>query len=859
MRHHARFRIRRRRLSGVFVAAALICGGAGVHGAAASTPTTSDASAAPTALPFDLPSTGALRSSGKKVFAHYIASLPKSLDNQQPAGDYYARNYLAPRGEGGVHAAYGGFLRNRPQGRAPLAAAWRLQDMQTEVREARAAGIDGFTFDVLQVQNGSVPQLWENANLMMQASAAVDPGFKIMLMPDMAGGLGAAPVATLAQGLATLARYPSAYRLADGRVVISPFLAEAHPAEWWSNLMAIMKNTYHTPVALLPVFVANESNYTSSFAPISYGMSSWGSRNPQFNDPSKTWAGSARARAAAVKSRGLTWMQPVSVQDERPNQGVFDEAQNTVNLRNTWELARLTNADLVQIPTWNDFTEGTAMEPSADNGSSLLDLNSYYLSWYKTGVAPTVTRDTVYLSHRKHFVADQPSFPQTRLMKLRGGSPARDTVEALTFMTSPGTVTVTVGSQSYLCAVNAGVDTCTVPLAKGTISAVTARSGVATAAVTSPHTVTRSPIVQDLSYVMASSGRTPGALGSPLPPATAVPRSVAVTASADTYANAGAPDSNYGTSASLSVRGSAAASSYLGFTIPAAPSGSRLTGAALQLRTVDAVGNGPAGPVSMSLVAAPWSEAGLTWRNRPVAGATVASLPAVLAPATTYNTDVPTHVVTSLGSGSTLVLSGTGTRDTRFWSSDFSQADYRPQIVLTYTPVPASVSALDVTTLVRASSSTYVNEGAPSTTFGTSASLSSRGSLGALSYLRFSVPAPPIGKVLVGAKLRLHTTTERSAGSVDTQTITGIEGFWSPTAQTWRNRPALSGVAVGTLTGATTPDMQYESLLDPAWLQARAAADVTMAVSAGGSDSFWFWSANFATPASQPALVLSYA
>jgi len=30
-------------------------------------------------------------------------------------------------------------------------------------------------------------------------------------------------------------------------------------------------------------------------------------------------------------------MQPISLQDERPNQGVFDEAENTINLRNTWE------------------------------------------------------------------------------------------------------------------------------------------------------------------------------------------------------------------------------------------------------------------------------------------------------------------------------------------------------------------------------------------------------------------------------------------------------------------------------------------------------------------------------------------
>ena len=66
-------------------------------------------------------------------------------------------------------------------------------------------------------------------------------------------------------------------------------------------------------------------------------------------------------------------------------------------------------------------------------------------------------------------------------MSWRGGSPARDTVEALTFLTAPGHVTVTVGSTSYLCAVKAGIDTCTVPLGLGTVSATIRRGGVPTA------------------------------------------------------------------------------------------------------------------------------------------------------------------------------------------------------------------------------------------------------------------------------------------------------------------------------------------------------------------------------------------
>ena len=248
------------------------------------------ASASSLSLPFDLPSTSTLRSTPKKVFAHYFSASPISLDNQTPSTDYYQRNLIAPGGEGGSHAAYGGLLRDRPQPRTPsTSTTWRLLDMRTDVRQAIAAGIDGFTLDILQLPGGSDPQVWNNAVLMMQAAHDVDAGFKIMLMPDLGGSLASKDVATLASGMAKLAAYPAAYRLSDGRLMVAPLKAEAHAASWWSSFETAMRGSYGITVALLPTFIGNEQAYASSFAPISYGMSNWGSRNPAWNDPSLTY------------------------------------------------------------------------------------------------------------------------------------------------------------------------------------------------------------------------------------------------------------------------------------------------------------------------------------------------------------------------------------------------------------------------------------------------------------------------------------------------------------------------------------------------------------------------------------------
>lgn len=95
---------------------------------------------------------------------------------------------------------------------------------------------------------------------------------------------------------------------------------------------------------------------------------------------------------------------------------------------------------------------------------------------------------------------------------------------------------------------------------------------------------------------------------------------VEVTAAEDTYANAGAPDTNYGTSGSLAVRGSSFYASYLRFNLPAAPAGTVLKSATLSVKTSTMSGAGTADTVSVLPVTGSWTEAGTTYNNRPALG-----------------------------------------------------------------------------------------------------------------------------------------------------------------------------------------------------------------------------------------------
>ena len=120
--------------------------------------------------------------SPRKVFAHYMPSLPISIDNKDGAQDYYATEYRTPGGEDGKHAAYGGFLRDRPLPRAHSDRPdWKSVDLLTEISQAKSVGIDGFAVDVFTTRAES-----DVTDLILRAAAA-EKDFAIMVTADVTG------------------------------------------------------------------------------------------------------------------------------------------------------------------------------------------------------------------------------------------------------------------------------------------------------------------------------------------------------------------------------------------------------------------------------------------------------------------------------------------------------------------------------------------------------------------------------------------------------------------------------------------------------------------------------------------------
>lgn len=150
-----------------------------------------------------------------------------------------------------------------------------------------------------------------------------------------------------------------------------------------------------------------------------------------------------------------------------------------------------------------------------------------------------------------------------------------------------------------------------------------------------------------------------------------------VTASEDTYANAGAPGTNYGASSSLAVRGTAAYESYLRFPLPAAPAGTVLKNARLSVKTTTMTGAGSVDSQSVVPVTGAWTEAGLTYNDRPALGPEpIGTLSGATDGSAVYSASLDTSAVAAaLGGSYSLALTSTGTDPLWLWSSEAAAAE----------------------------------------------------------------------------------------------------------------------------------------------------------------------------------------
>jgi hypothetical protein len=468
-------------------------------------------------LPFELPPREVLAGSPRKVLPHYFVPFPRSVTS---SGDYWANEWLPPGGVEGEtdHRVYGGYVRDRKPYSDDRASGYQVRDKADEIRQAIAAGFDGFCVDVLQAGDGK--QRWEQLLELVDACEDVgDPTFKLVLMPDGTTSATNSPE-TLADMIAGIADSPSLMRHDDGRLLIAPYMPERAPnnagdggpaaVAFWQDFALALRD--HGDDPLLWFVYTNtwtDEEQAPSFDGIAYGHSRWGDRDEV---ACSSESDSNRGAPAYCREHfpGRLWMHPVpGSSDMRPYAGYWWESAGTGALRAGWAAAIDGEADWVQVPTWDDFSECSQIVATDGSGHAWQDIHSYYLTWYKTGAAPEIVRDGLYLIHRTQpltgvdYTSSQSKFMPTTP---KGSTTAADEVEVLAFLTAPADVTVQIGgTPTTFRDVPAGVQSRKVPVRVGDVTATATRGGQTVASVASPHEISTRQVSQDYTY-KATSG-----------------------------------------------------------------------------------------------------------------------------------------------------------------------------------------------------------------------------------------------------------------------------------------------------------------------------------------------------------------
>jgi hypothetical protein len=515
-------------------------------------------------LPFDMPTAAALDAvadTGPIAAVHAMQNWrrtvqDKNLDTDKTA--YEWRYWLPPGAVEGAtatspgtnHAAYGGFMRNRPRGRAPIGAGYSLADKRWEIQQMQAAGIGHLTIDIL----GS--DTWSHCLEWVQAAYLEGWRNRVILMPDCGASIvrnGAVNLAGFLKQVYTGPYAAACRKHSDGRWLVMPYAPETALSstktsftdqqliDYWKTWSSTMVAN-GTPAALWCCFTRawrDATEHTSTcftdpqLAGVVVGLGFWGTRNPVAASANNIDAAGAPSYARTTFQ--LPFVYTVGVEDNRPDQSRFEEAGGWENLI-AWATTTINaNPAAVQIATWNDWREGAAVAPSAMHGWATLDVLSYYLVRIRLGAWPRVVRDGLYLAHRTMntpTVSPQPTYTAdttvyTKRMVKAGSTPERNMIDLLVFAKEPGQVSITIGGVAKTCTipvqqgiaaavtgtsvtVPAGVTRVQAPMSNGTVAATLKRAGVTVpgGSVTSPAPINlNSALVQDMMYWRTSSLR----------------------------------------------------------------------------------------------------------------------------------------------------------------------------------------------------------------------------------------------------------------------------------------------------------------------------------------------------------------
>lgn len=460
------------------------------------------------------------RAHTKKSFPHWWPYTIRSWANTPlERNDWYSTQMNNPDSSSYAHAKQnGGASRSRPQFRPPIpgtTAQWNLADRRFDIDTAIDYGHDGFFFDIIESWKSRGVDL---ANALRQARDENPTRYGNFTIIPMIDGNSPSAYSTTAKAGDFIRQFTDVGYWQDGVFMWAVW----HPAtssntggiQTWRNIQTYLNNL-GIPNKMFGCFNTTYSSTSNGpgaagyegllFAEGPWGAGSADPANIAATAPSKV------SEAAAAVGRGRIYVNPVRVQETRPdpNQGPWwDEAANTEAGVAQWlQVIGNNNAQWIQPVTWSDWTEDTAFAPGTHYGYGRLLLSAWFMYRWKMGAYPTILRDAVILSHRHHRLGVTVDYAgQTVSLPQRTNSPrtvARNRIEARVWLTAPAQVRIIDASGTVNYQAPAGMSAYTKELVNGIAPrAEIWRDGVKVTEIQSTQAIDPQPFRYDWTYWM---------------------------------------------------------------------------------------------------------------------------------------------------------------------------------------------------------------------------------------------------------------------------------------------------------------------------------------------------------------------
>ncbi|MEZ0345291.1 MAG: endo-1,3-alpha-glucanase family glycosylhydrolase [Infirmifilum sp.] len=269
--------------------------------------------------------------------------------------------------------------------------SWDLRVVRSHIRMAKAAGVDGF-----------LVSFWGPGTFMDQAfswilDVAAEEGFNVTIYYESVRELTADQIASeLSYVLKKYSSHPAFLRV-EGKPVIFVYAVGAYgrTPEFWKSVLRKVENS----TGERAIYIAD--SFDTAYLTVFDGLYTY---NPIWiKDHRSAYTEEARlVRSFLSLSEGEAlqklWAATVSpgYDDRKIRQpGGYVPRDGGAYYRKTWEAALASDPDMILICTWNEWHEGTEVEPSREYGFEYLRITREYASRYKdwqppAGVVPRV-------------------------------------------------------------------------------------------------------------------------------------------------------------------------------------------------------------------------------------------------------------------------------------------------------------------------------------------------------------------------------------------------------------------------------------------------------------------------------------